>query len=50
MRFCLCRFLPELMEQEGESVLFQSILPPEADRRAVSNIFQRLLGKAGVHK
>uniref|UniRef100_A0A8P4GQY3 Rad21/Rec8-like protein C-terminal eukaryotic domain-containing protein n=1 Tax=Dicentrarchus labrax TaxID=13489 RepID=A0A8P4GQY3_DICLA len=35
--------LPELDEQEIAPVLFQSLLPPEVDRRTVSNIFQRLL-------
>ncbi|XP_027132783.1 meiotic recombination protein REC8 homolog isoform X2 [Larimichthys crocea] len=36
--------LPELAEHEDEtSVLFQSLLPPEVDRRTVSNIFHRLL-------
>ncbi|XP_035990400.1 meiotic recombination protein REC8 homolog [Fundulus heteroclitus] len=32
-----------LPEQEGEPVLFRSLLPPEVNRRAVSSIFQRLL-------
>ncbi|XP_076594082.1 meiotic recombination protein REC8 homolog [Chaetodon auriga] len=35
--------LPELAKQEEEPVLFQSLLPPEADRRTVSSIFLRLL-------
>lgn len=42
------RLLPELAEHEGAPVLFRSVLPPEVDRRTVSNIFQRLLGKASV--
>ncbi|XP_041842712.1 meiotic recombination protein REC8 homolog isoform X2 [Melanotaenia boesemani] len=37
------RLLPESPELQVESVLFHSLLPPELDRRAVSNIFQRLL-------
>ncbi|XP_047217871.1 meiotic recombination protein REC8 homolog [Girardinichthys multiradiatus] len=36
------RLLPELMERE-ESVVFQSLLPPEVNRRTVSSIFHRLL-------
>ncbi|KAM4735238.1 meiotic recombination protein REC8 homolog [Anableps anableps] len=35
--------LPELEGHEGEPLLFQSLLPPEVNRRTVSNIFQRLL-------
>lgn len=52
MFVCLCvcpsRLLPDLAEHEAAPVLFQSLLPPEVDRRTVSNIFQRLLGKASV--
>nr|XP_046256688.1 dual specificity protein kinase CLK2b isoform X2 [Scatophagus argus] len=36
---------PELDKQEVAPVLFQSLLPPEANRRTVSSIFQRLLGR-----
>ncbi|XP_075322619.1 meiotic recombination protein REC8 homolog [Odontesthes bonariensis] len=36
-------WLPELAELELEPVVFHSLLPPEADRRAVSNMFQKLL-------
>ncbi|XP_061530210.1 meiotic recombination protein REC8 homolog isoform X2 [Phycodurus eques] len=35
--------LLELEEQEEKAVLFRSLLPPDADRRSVSNIFQKLL-------
>ncbi|XP_037532555.1 meiotic recombination protein REC8 homolog [Nematolebias whitei] len=35
--------LPDLLEFEGEAVLFQSLLPPEVNRRTVSSIFQNLL-------
>lgn len=45
---CVLRLLPELLEHEVEPVLFQSLLPPEANRRTVSNIFQRLLGKESL--
>lgn len=45
MCVCVCRLQPEFAEHEAASVLFKSLLPPEADRRTVSNIFQRLLGK-----
>ncbi|MEQ2180529.1 hypothetical protein GOODEAATRI_002115, partial [Goodea atripinnis] len=38
------RLLPELMELE-EPVVFQSLLPPEVNRRTVSSIFHRLLGE-----
>ncbi|KAF7227102.1 meiotic recombination protein REC8 homolog isoform X2 [Nothobranchius furzeri] len=38
-------WLPELVEHEGESVLFRSLLPPEANRKTVSNLFQKLLEK-----
>ncbi|XP_035019221.2 meiotic recombination protein REC8 homolog [Hippoglossus stenolepis] len=43
---------PGLLPDEDESapVLFQSLLPPEADRRTVSIIFQRLLGIASARK
>jgi len=37
-----------LAELEVEPVLFHSLLPPEANRRTVSNMFQKLLGKAEV--
>ncbi|MEQ2275304.1 hypothetical protein XENORESO_001607, partial [Xenotaenia resolanae] len=37
------RLLPELMERE-EPVVFQSLLPPEVNRRTVSSIFHRLMG------
>ncbi|XP_030014269.1 meiotic recombination protein REC8 homolog [Sphaeramia orbicularis] len=36
--------LPELAEHEEGPVLFRSLLPPDADRRTVSNCFMRLLG------
>uniref|UniRef100_A0A3B4XMM2 Rad21/Rec8-like protein N-terminal domain-containing protein n=1 Tax=Seriola lalandi dorsalis TaxID=1841481 RepID=A0A3B4XMM2_SERLL len=45
---CVCRLLPEVAEREIEPMLFQSLLPPEVDRRTVSNIFQKLLGKGSV--
>nr|XP_061820749.1 meiotic recombination protein REC8 homolog [Nerophis lumbriciformis] len=36
--------LPGLEEQQGETaVLFETLLPPQADRRTVSNVFQKLL-------
>ncbi|XP_061676510.1 meiotic recombination protein REC8 homolog isoform X2 [Syngnathoides biaculeatus] len=35
--------LMELDEEEDRDVLFHSLLPPNADRRKVSNIFQKLL-------
>uniref|UniRef100_UPI0037E893D5 meiotic recombination protein REC8 homolog n=1 Tax=Semicossyphus pulcher TaxID=241346 RepID=UPI0037E893D5 len=35
--------LPDLTEHETTPVVFQSLLPPEVDRRTVSKIFQRLL-------
>ncbi|XP_042280189.1 meiotic recombination protein REC8 homolog isoform X1 [Thunnus maccoyii] len=35
--------MPVLAEHEVAPVLFQSLLPPDADRRAVSNIFHKLL-------
>uniref|UniRef100_A0A3B3HB52 Rad21/Rec8-like protein N-terminal domain-containing protein n=1 Tax=Oryzias latipes TaxID=8090 RepID=A0A3B3HB52_ORYLA len=41
----VCRFLPAV---EEEPVLFQSLLPANVDRRTVSGVFQRLLGKAAV--
>ncbi|XP_060937789.1 meiotic recombination protein REC8 homolog [Limanda limanda] len=43
---------PGLLPDEDESapVLFQSLLPPEADRRTVSIIFQKLLGIASARK
>ncbi|XP_047455512.1 meiotic recombination protein REC8 homolog isoform X2 [Mugil cephalus] len=37
--------LPELDEGETPPVIFQSLLPPDADSRTVSNIFQKLLGE-----
>ncbi|XP_045900242.1 meiotic recombination protein REC8 homolog isoform X1 [Micropterus dolomieu] len=40
--------LPELPRHEAAPVLFHSLLPPEVDRRTVSNTFQRLLGEASV--
>lgn len=52
MIMCLCfhvvRLLLDFPEHEEAPVLFQSLLPPEVDRRTVSNVFQRLLGKASV--
>lgn len=45
---CVYRLLPELAGHDMTPVLFQSLLPPEVDRRTVSNIFQRLLGEASV--
>lgn len=45
MCLCVSRLMPELAEDEVPPVLFQSLLPPDADRRAVSNIFHRLLGE-----
>ncbi|XP_039972564.1 meiotic recombination protein REC8 homolog [Xiphias gladius] len=42
--------LPELAEHELAPVLFQSLLPPEVDRRTVSNIFQRLLETLSARK
>ncbi|KAM6995172.1 meiotic recombination protein REC8 homolog [Tautogolabrus adspersus] len=42
--------LPELTEQEAAPVLFHSLLPQEADRRTVSNIFQRLLETLSTRK
>ncbi|KAM9353476.1 meiotic recombination protein REC8 homolog [Symphorus nematophorus] len=44
------RLLPELAELEVAPVLFQSLLPPEVDRRTVSNIFQRLLEMLSARK
>ncbi|XP_028327642.1 meiotic recombination protein REC8 homolog isoform X2 [Gouania willdenowi] len=40
--------LPELPEHE--LVIFQSLLPPDVDRRTVSNIFLRLLGHLSSRK
>ncbi|XP_041650161.1 meiotic recombination protein REC8 homolog [Cheilinus undulatus] len=42
--------LPELTEHDETPVLFQSLLPPEVDRRTVSNIFERLLGTLSTRK
>ncbi|XP_073340728.1 meiotic recombination protein REC8 homolog [Pagrus major] len=44
------RLPPELAGHEGTPVLFQSLLPPEVDRRTVSNIFQRLLENLSARK
>ena len=46
---CVFRTLPDLPERDEPPVLFQSLLPPEADRRTVSNIFQRLLGELSLN-
>ncbi|XP_060905406.1 meiotic recombination protein REC8 homolog [Labrus mixtus] len=42
--------LPDLTEQESSPVLFHSLLPQEADRRTVSNIFQKLLETLSTRK
>lgn len=42
------RLLPELAEHEVAPALFQSLLPPEVNRKTVSTTFQRLLGKGSV--
>nr|XP_020492772.1 meiotic recombination protein REC8 homolog [Labrus bergylta] len=42
--------LPELTEQQSSPVLFHSLLPREADRRTVSNIFQKLLETLSTRK
>ncbi|XP_023258147.1 meiotic recombination protein REC8 homolog [Seriola lalandi dorsalis] len=42
--------LPEVAEREIEPMLFQSLLPPEVDRRTVSNIFQKLLEAISLRK
>ncbi|XP_070690971.1 meiotic recombination protein REC8 homolog [Pempheris klunzingeri] len=42
--------LPELAEHQEAPVLFQSLLPPEVNRRTVSNIFQRLLESLSARK
>uniref|UniRef100_A0A671WUF4 Rad21/Rec8-like protein N-terminal domain-containing protein n=1 Tax=Sparus aurata TaxID=8175 RepID=A0A671WUF4_SPAAU len=44
------RLLPELAGHDMTPVLFQSLLPPEVDRRTVSNIFQRLLESLSARK
>lgn len=44
----VARLLPELAEGEVEPLLFQSLLPPEVNRKTVSNVFQRLLGKQAL--
>ncbi|XP_068614160.1 meiotic recombination protein REC8 homolog [Brachionichthys hirsutus] len=40
----------ELPEQKGESVLFDSLLPPDVDRRTVSSIFYKLLENLSSRK
>lgn len=47
---CVFRLLPDLAEFEEEAVLFQSLLPPEVNRRTVSSVFQNLLGKRRQHR
>ncbi|XP_045900243.1 meiotic recombination protein REC8 homolog isoform X2 [Micropterus dolomieu] len=42
--------LPELPRHEAAPVLFHSLLPPEVDRRTVSNTFQRLLETLSARK
>ncbi|KAI3360505.1 hypothetical protein L3Q82_002392 [Scortum barcoo] len=42
--------LAELAGREAGPVLFRSLLPPEVDRRTVSNIFQRLLETLSARK
>ncbi|XP_072249374.1 meiotic recombination protein REC8 homolog [Leuresthes tenuis] len=42
--------LPELAELEVEPVLFHSLLPPEANRRTVSKLFQKLLESLTARK
>ncbi|XP_049440003.1 meiotic recombination protein REC8 homolog [Epinephelus fuscoguttatus] len=42
--------LLDFLEHEEAPVLFLSLLPPEVDRRTVSNIFQRLLGTLSTRK
>nr|XP_012779498.1 meiotic recombination protein REC8 homolog [Maylandia zebra] len=44
------RLLPELAEGEVEPLLFQSLLPPEVNRKTVSNVFQRLLASLSARK
>ncbi|XP_042069853.1 meiotic recombination protein REC8 homolog [Haplochromis burtoni] len=44
------RLLPELAEGEVEPLLFQSLLPPEVNRKSVSNVFQRLLASLSARK
>lgn len=41
---CVCRLQPELGEP-AECVVFNFLIPPEANRRTVSSAFQRLLGE-----
>ncbi|KAK9513875.1 hypothetical protein VZT92_027376 [Zoarces viviparus] len=41
---------PDLPEHEAAPVVFQSLLPPDADRRTVSNTFQRLLEALSARK
>ncbi|XP_078108942.1 meiotic recombination protein REC8 homolog [Sander vitreus] len=42
--------LLDLPEHEEAPVLFQSLLPPDVDRRTVSNVFQRLLETLSARK
>ncbi|XP_068592523.1 meiotic recombination protein REC8 homolog [Cebidichthys violaceus] len=42
--------LPDLPEHETAPMVFQSLLPPDADRRTVSNTFQRLLEALSARK
>ncbi|KAM6936729.1 LOW QUALITY PROTEIN: meiotic recombination protein REC8 homolog [Lycodopsis pacificus] len=42
--------LPDLPEHEAAPVVFQSLLPPDADRRTVSDTFQRLLEALSARK
>ncbi|XP_006804901.1 meiotic recombination protein REC8 homolog isoform X2 [Neolamprologus brichardi] len=44
------RLLPELAEGEVEPLLFQSLLPPEVNRKTVSNVFQQLLASLSARK
>ncbi|XP_078143212.1 meiotic recombination protein REC8 homolog [Centroberyx gerrardi] len=42
--------MPELAEHDMPHVLFHSLLPPEVDRRTVTNIFWRLLENVSTRK
>uniref|UniRef100_A0A3P8UWY6 Rad21/Rec8-like protein N-terminal domain-containing protein n=1 Tax=Cynoglossus semilaevis TaxID=244447 RepID=A0A3P8UWY6_CYNSE len=45
---CVCWFRSLPPEPASAPLLFHSLLPPEANRRTVSTIFRRLLGKGSV--